>query len=483
MKNIDVEAAVDKALEQAEAEFRDALIDLGRNAQRGDLSYRELELQFAGALLTFARSMLAAMLSLYDRDEPYLEYDGAIWRHTEDVSKTYRSVWGPIEVERSIYRKRGESAGPQLVPLEKQAGLIDGEWTPHCGEAIVRMVQSVPTREAVENMEVVGVLPYSRSGFDRVVERLGETWEAHRCDLEDEVIEAVEVPDEADGISVAYDRARIEMDETIRDPEEWPNGRKQPREIEGRMAYCATVTLHDEEGEPLWTKRYGRLARASEEVDGPGVGEWIVRDQVKWDVDSLLDRAPRLAQRAAALCDGGPELERLLEVDFPDWTQICDLRHLSSYLSAALEEASDHGDLEEPDKQRRTWIEQLKEEDEAIEEIEDTLRAWEARDGGDIEAALTYIDNRRDRLLDYASARRKGLPIASGHVEATCKSLIEMRMRRSGARWTPEAGERMLTFRSLALSKMWATGMSALLERFEENSLERCDELCDRAAA
>ena len=483
MSNIDVETVVDKALEQAEAELRDALVDLGRDALQGDLSFRELEHQFAGTLLTFARSMLAAMLSLYDRDEPYLEHEGTIWRHTETVSKTYRSIWGPLEVERSVYRKRGESAGPQLVPLELQAGLIEGEWTPHCAEAIARMVQSVPTREACRNMEVVGILPDSRSGFDRVVEALGETWEANRCDLEEEVIEAVEVPEEAEGISVAYDRACIQMDETTRAPEEWPNGRRQPREIEGRMAYCGTVTLHDSEGEPLWTKRYGRPARASEAFDGPGAGEWIVREQLKWDVEALVERAPRLSDQAAALCDGGPELERMLEEDFPDWTQLCDLRHLSSYLSAALDEASEAGEIEDPEQQRRVWIEQLKQEDGAIEEIEQTLHAWEAREGGDIEAARTYIENRRDRLLNYSSAHQKGLPIASGHVEATCKSLIEMRMRRSGARWTPDAAERMLTFRSLALSKTWATGMSALLERFEDDSFERCDELCDRAAA
>lgn len=481
METVDVEAEVNKVIEVACDQLRDELIDLGHEVDRQEIAFWEAEKRFSQAIIAFACRMIPVLFELYDHGAKYLEYDGDIWRRgTEKKTASYSTIWGEVEVDRWVYLRRGKSGGEQLVPMERQAGLIEGNWTPQCAEAMSRMVQSAPSREAVENMEVTGLLPYSRSSFDRVAETMGEAWERHREDLEDEVIEAVEIPEEATGISVAFDRVRIEMDETERDDEQWPNGRKQPRQINGRMAYCATVTLHDIDGEPLWTKRYGRVSDQPPDQDVPGVGEWLIREQVKWDVDCLLDRAPRLKAHRVALTDGGPELERIVDEDFSDWPKLCDMRHLDSYLADALDGIG--LDAEQRQAQRRDWLHRLKRDDDALEEIEAMLTQYQGRDEA-VDDALTYIDNRRDRMR-YASAHADNLPIASGHVEATCKSLVEVRMRRSGQRWTKRTAQSVLNLRSLALSNVWSTGMATLIETFgNDEDITRCDDLCDRHAA
>jgi len=479
MDTVDVEAEVDKAIELACQQLRESLVELGDDIQEDGVGFWKAEKRFSKAIIAFACRVLPALLSLYDHGAKYVEYNGDIWRRgTEKKAKTYYSIWGEIEVERWVYLKRGEAGGRQLVPLEHQAGLLDGEWTPHCAESIGRMVQSVPSREARRNMEVVGLLPYSRSSFDRVAGLVGERWEDERHDLEDELIQSVEIPDQARGISVAYDRVRLEMDETELDPDQWPNGRKQPRIIEGRMAYCATVTLHDVEGEPLWTKRYGRVSDQPPDADVPGAGEFEIRQQVRWDVDCLLERAPRLKARKVALSDGGPELERIIDQDFPEWTRLCDMRHLTSYLADALE-AEGLTD-EQRAEQLRAWTGRLKYHSRGVEVIEEYLA--DRRDIEEVDEALTYIENRRERMR-YKKAVMKGLPIASGHVEATCKSLFQVRMRRSGQRWTKSGAQEVLSLRSLALSDVWSKGMSALMSRAVDDGIERADELCDAYAA
>lgn len=64
--------------------------------------------------------------------------------------------------------------------------------------------------------------------------------------------------------------------------------------------------------------------------------------------------------------------------------------------------------------------------------------------------AVRYIQARL-ALMNYAGARRRGLPIGSGAVEATCKSLVSVRMKRCGSRWKHQSGNEILQLRALQL--------------------------------
>ena len=68
--------------------------------------------------------------------------------------------------------------------------------------------------------------------------------------------------------------------------------------------------------------------------------------------------------------------------------------------------------------------------------------------------------------MAYAEYQRKQLPIASGVVEAACKTLVTQRLKRSGMAWSPAGGQAILTLRGRIQSERFEHGWQLLAQTY-----------------
>jgi len=400
----------------------------------------------------------ASVLETYEPETELVEYEGRTYRRLKQaLAATYYGMPGAFRVSRHLYREVGVRNGPTIVPLEIDAGIVEGLVTPEAAQAAAYLVQELPSREAEKTARRLGVMQLSRSTLFRVAKAVGERWEESRLEGEDHLMKVLAIPSETAAVSVSTARVSVPMEE----PRPRPPGRpakgapKRPIEIVYRMAYCGVLTLYDQEGEPLRSIRYGRMS-----ADGAVPA---LESSLAGDLHSILGERPDL--RVVTLADGAPEMQNILDrvcygLDIE--AQLLDFWHVVEKLADAITATG-----RDAKPKLSQWKKALRKDDHAIERIEMELRTWaleyeEENLPEHLYNALTYIENNRDRMR-YASVRDANLPIGSGHVEATCKTIVSTRMKRCGARWKNDGGQAVMHLRSLATSSRWDDAMDFLL--------------------
>lgn len=428
----------------------------------GEVQYESFEATIAEKVATVERSAHEATLSALDVDASKILINGELHARVGRHETTFMTQAGGVPVTRSIYRRAGERNGAVVDPVSLRAGAVDDVWLPGAARDMAYLLQQGTSREAEATARELGRLPYSRSSFERIGHVVGAKYVAQHQHVEELMIQAFDVPREVRSVSASLDRVSVPMEE----PRPRPPGRRRKGEPKRpiarvyRMAYCATVTLHDAEGNALHTIRYGTMP------DGdPGA----LCEGLASDVLAILRKRRGLS--VALLCDGAPEMWNLLDDAFDpetfrgiDLHQLIDYWHVIEKLSAATHAlvAKD----ETPSLLSRWKFALLNRSAaragilrELIESGKENVRIGEARPVHD---AITYLTNNAARM-DYASARREQRPIGSGNVEATCKSLVGVRMKRPGSRWKTDTGEHVVHLRALGLSDRWSEAMDITL--------------------
>lgn len=370
---------------------------------------------------------------------PEVMVEGQIYRILSQPARgTYFTRRGVVDVERPLYRAVDRRNGPTIVPFELELGFVEGSWTPRAARAASHLLQAQTAREAAALVEDLHVMPYSRSSFLRLAEVMGSRWEEIHDEVEPKLRVNFEVPEEARSISVSIDRVAVPMDETGQE-----NG------VAYRMAWAGVWTLHDADGEPIHSVRYGRM---------PEDGADPLIASLRADIAAIGAQRPLLP--IAALTDGGHDVRAALEQVVSDVAPER-LYHALDYYHVAENLAKATKELALGAKEASEWRHLVRDDPNGPSLVAAKMRAAHMANPEATKATAevcAYMERNDDRM-PYAELRAAKMPIGSGHVEATCKTLVSVRMRRAGSRWSTRGGQAILNLRSLAQSHRWGPAM------------------------
>lgn len=148
---------------------------------------------------------------------------------------------------------------------------------------------------------------------------------------------------------------------------------------------------------------------------------------------------PNSACRQVFVSDGALWIGKWLKEKYPSATHILDYYHLKQKLALAAQTAANGQD----------W---LQEQEKSLFEgrqlaVESAVEALAHLDQHSKDQLLEYLKNNRYRTR-YDLYRKQGLIISSGPIEAAHRSVLQVRMKRSGQRWSERGCDKMVLLRA-----------------------------------
>jgi len=359
-------------------------------------------------------------------------------------SKQILTVLASVEVQRAYYHCPGCQGG--LVPKDQELDVVGSSFSPGVRRMMGRVGAKQPFEQGRGDLEELAGVVVQTKQVERISAQLGVQVEAF-CQRERAAILSGKVAPLLPAVPILY----VAMDGT--------GVPVVPRETEGRRGKDATSkaktreakigcvftqTKQDEEGYPIRDEDSTTYVGAIEtaEAFGPRIYAEAVR------------RGLRQAQKVVVLGDGGPWIWGIAAQYFPWATEIVDLYHAREHLANLGKVVYGPASAE-----AKPWAaarsQQLDDGDvEAVLTSMKRLRPRQHNVREEVRKAIDYFQTNKERMR-YAKFRSEGLFVGSGVVEAGCKTVIGLRLKQSGMRWTVDHANAIIALRCCQLSGRW----------------------------
>ncbi len=352
---------------------------------------------------------------------------GGSMDYVGDRAKTFLTVLGKMRLMRAYYRCA--ACGRSRVPLDDSLGVV-GE-----GQSIGIHVMTglvcalLPHEQAMKLLEELGLPHVSGSEAQRITRQVGaravawrdaeaQAWATERRAPEEHVQRRV-----PRRLALSMDGTNVHTDGA------WHEGK------------VGSFFSFDTEGEAVGPRAYLATFGSVE----PFRQLWDTEAQ-RWHLADVPD--------LVAICDGAPWTWNTVREFCPGHTvEVLDFYHVTEHLWTLA-----HAIWGEGSSRAETWVEEQKARllEGRLDAFFRAVRHWD-RDGpwqDEAQSQLDYFTTHRHRM-HYAEYRACGYPIASGVIEAACKTVLCTREKQPGMRWRTPAAEGIGHLRAVHQSGRW----------------------------
>ena len=404
--------------------------DFARQIEAEEVKAGELEQVLRSSLQAIGQASYGEMLSMLDEQSQEVCEEcrcGQMGRRVSKREARVLSVFGWVKYARSYYGC--EKCGRHWVALDEAQGLRAGQATQLMSSLLGLAGITVSFEEAGRQIEQYLQVAVSANTIRQETQLIGEK----------------QAQQEQKWIAQSQDLAYLQVRE--RNPQ-------RPKRMYGSID-GAFVPLEKEWKEAKtisWYRvgpRYGSsephaldIAYYTSLETAGSFGQLVWGTGVHHQADQ--------AQELVFVCDGATWIWTMVTQYFPDAVQIVDWYHACQYLYPVAEAQS----LSKAE--RDTWVAEMEtllwegDVEHIIRECQSLLQVV----GDPAQRLISYYTNNLERMR-YADFRKNDYFIGSGTVESGCKQIITMRLKRSGARWTPNGATMTAKARTAWLSGSW----------------------------
>ena len=456
--------------EEADDMMKDIKNELvSREALSAD--HEDIERLIAERTTELARALMQAHLDLRAAKEGAVEVEGAdgiARRQVRESTRTLETIFGEVTVTRRLYQAPGAEG---LAPMDAALNLP----AEHYSHGVRRFVAEECARASFD--EVVEALA-QRTGAHvpkRQVEELSvraaqdfDAFYAERTRAAEDTADLLILSFDGKGIAMRHEDLRPATRKAAESTARRLHTRLTPGEKANRkrMATVATVytvapwprtpadvlhtlrapDLEDQRPKPVDKRVWASVAHTPQRVIDDAFAEALRRD-------------PTRRRHWVVLVDGQPDqlrrIQRAARKAHVTVTIIIDIVHVLEYLWEAAYAFHARGSEE-----AETWVRQRllallqgRRGGQVAKSIREmaTRRALDSQAAAAVARCTRYLV-KHTRWLHYDRALAAGLPLATGVIEGACRSLVQDRMGRTGARWSLQGAEAVLRLRALRAS-------------------------------
>lgn len=369
-------------------------------------------------------------------------------RLSADHPRTFDTRFGAITVKRTRgYCKRCRK---WRVPADTALGLEEtAGYSPAVQEMAALLASKMPVEEASVVLERLTGVKLPRATLDREARRQGQRAQRLRWQLDQQA--ATQKPQLE--LTLEPYQMIIQMDAwNIRERDDWGRSaalrRRGQEPARWHWVYVGTCFRLDHRGQsaggrPVISERGFVATRTG--IDG-------LREQLYAEA---LRRGLGQAAGALVISDGAVWIWRLADDRFPQARQRLDFYHAVQHLAAVGRVL-----FGEDQAKLKAWlkplVKQLKNESatKVIHQLEEALAQLPGGPTAEaVQREVNYFHEHEDRM-DYRAGRRRGEPIGSGPVEATCRQ-NQCRFKRPGQFWSQKGDEALLCLEMFWRNDRW----------------------------